>query len=150
MAYVRWLHPNEFLPDLGRFPSSVLRNLGGSLSLVDCECVLASGTALCDHARIFYLQTNTVSEPPIYWKFDAKLLPPCERIEAVPTKSGDLCHRNVHGIANKTLKSFFKYSDPVSKTVRDLSEFTICTENGSRPLSLSDIPPKEIKTENNA
>jgi hypothetical protein len=54
------------------------------------------------------------------------------------------------GIPDKHVFEFFTYSDPATETFRDLSEFTICVDGKTRPLTLADLMPKEVHTENNA
>jgi hypothetical protein len=148
MDYIRWLHQDEFLHNHGRFPSTVFRNLGGSLSLVDSECVAANGISICDHARKYYRDTNTVGEPPIFWRFDGEILPNPRCVEEQPTKSGDKCHRNIYGITDKVLQKLFKWSDQSRTKLRELSEFTICAESGARPLTLDDLTPKQLTSAN--
>ena len=143
-------HQDDFLHEHGRFPSFVFENLGGSLSLVDCECVAASGAAICDHARRYYIETDTVGDPPIFWRFDSAVLPTPHRVEEKATRSGDRCHRNLYGIPDKILKRLFKWSDTSRTRIRDVSEFTFCAADGMRPLTISDIPNKQGHTENNA
>jgi len=155
MDYIRWLHPRHFYQQHGRFGSNAFRNLGPkdskSLSLVECECVVATGLTFCDHARKYYLETNTVSEPPIYWRFPYEtVLPPPGKIEPTPTATGDKCHRNIYGISDDILRSRFLYIDPASKTLRPLSEFMICAQDDDKPLSLSDMTTIQNQTGNSA
>ena len=111
--------------------------------MVDCDCVAARGVTLCEHAKDYYRDTNTVGEPPIFWRFDAAILPNPRCVEEKPTKSGDKCHRNIYGIKDKVLQSIFKWADPSRTKMRDLSEFTICAAEGMRPLTLADLTPKQ-------
>jgi hypothetical protein len=144
VEYVRWLHSHKFLPKFGHFGSNAFENYPGSkppgFSVVDCECIRARRATICAHALEFYLKTKTVDPHPIYWKFDAASMPPPTKVKKKPGQMKDSCHLNVYGISNDDLYHFFMF--------RDLAEFTICADDGPRPLKLADM--KRDHTENNA
>ena len=119
------------------FAISGTLHAGDSL-LVECECVAASGTSICEHARTYY--SNTVGDKVIFWKFNSRDLPDSANIVKKTSKSGDKCHVNVYNISDKELYDFFFYSDSANGAARDISEFTICTEDGTRALTPADLP----------
>jgi hypothetical protein len=80
--------------------------------------------------------------------FDSTHMPRPERIKRKKTKTGDRCHFNVYGMPDKELYEFFVYSNPKTGTYRSLSDFTICTPEGTRPLEEANL--KQDHTEDNA
>jgi predicted P-loop ATPase/GTPase len=148
MEYVRWLHPHKFDPDTGRFSSKAFANSPwrgtGAFSVTDCDCIHGTNASICEHALKYYAPTKTVdSNRVMYWKFNASSMPKPEQV--IPNKTvqtGDECHRNVVGIPDIKVFEFFTYSDPKSETYRELSEFTICIGDTTRPLTLDDLTSK--------
>src|ERR1700736_1929011 len=132
MEYARLLHPNKFDARINRFTSVAFKNSSGNsgVSVIDCECVRATGSEICDHARAYY--ASQTGEPPIYWKFDDSILPATYRIAKKTSPSGDICHRNIHDVPDGVLRDIF--------VRRSLSDFLICAAGGSRPLMRSDLP----------
>lgn len=91
-----------------------------------------SGGEVCEHARVCYLDKGKgpVSDPPIFWKFDASILPQPNAQTPMPTKC-DPCHYNIAGMLDEDLSELFKSSS--------LSDFSICDGEGHRPLRRDDL-----------
>ncbi len=130
MEYIRLLHPRDFDRRRNRFTSLALRNLQGSLSVIDPDCVEGTGAGLCDHIRRYY--PGITGEPPIFWRFDSSVLPVSHRVETQPSTSGDDCHRNIHGVTDGSYRAVI-----INIAV---SNYSICCEGGTRDLTENDLP----------
>ena len=56
MGVIRLIHPRHYDQQLARFRSSFFANSsdGTGISLVDTDCVRATGTPLCQHIAQYY------------------------------------------------------------------------------------------------
>jgi hypothetical protein len=115
MELIRLIRKDDYWDNnLGRFQSFAFSNSSkGGISVIDKDCILASGRNVCDHIRTFYAKSLTGS-PPVYWEFDRELLPDKCHLEQKTTESGDYCHHNIHGLsdnkAGKLLKNNWENS----------------------------------------
>lgn len=115
MEFIRLIKKDVYWDEeRGRFQSFAFSNSsGGGISVIDNECIGASGRNPCEHIRTYYAESLTGS-PPVFWKFDRELLPNGCRLEQRTTESGDKCHHNIHGFsdnkAGKLLKRHWKNS----------------------------------------
>lgn len=124
---VRILNPKHYDRTKQRFTSLAFRPKDGTLSVVNKQCVLNSGTTVCEHIEKFY--GNVAGKPPVFWEFLYEQLPfDCE-IAQRTEENGDECHYNLEGVDRKQAEDFFK-------TYR-LENFLICP--APRPLTLADM-----------
>lgn len=141
MEVVRWLHRDRFNADKNRFTRVAFRNSAnnGGLSVSECQCIYSlgysSGADICEHANACYLSkgAKTVSDPPIYWKFDVSILPSSRVVTPMPTND-DPCHYNITNVDDDALNDIFK--------ARNLPDFLICDEGGPRSLRIEDLITK--------
>ena len=139
MELVRWLHRDRFDPRKNRFTRVAFRNSGndGGISVSECACIhrlsSARGNEICEHARTRYLDrgSRTVSDPPIYWRFDTSILPRSSVVTLDPTND-DPCHSNITGISDDECSVLLQS--------HGLSDFLICDGANPRMLLRSDLP----------
>lgn len=118
MQLVRVLHPGEYDKQRERFTSSALANSsdGSGISVVSVECAeqLLGFEGLCQHVRTFYHDITGV--PPVFWLLDSQALenefteePALSlKFEEKLSKTGDPCHRNMHGLSNSRASKYRK------------------------------------------
>ena len=133
MEYVRFLHPKHFDPQQSRFKSLAFRNSsnGGGCSIVQLACIDASGESICSHARTYY-SSDIRGEPPIFWILEEDILPSGYRLEQTTSRSGDICHYDLHDVDNSALKALLR--------AKRLDDFLICDNGNHRPLRREDLP----------
>ena len=131
MELVLLLHISHYDERLGRFRSECFERSGDGtgISVIDAECSIETTGSICAHARAFY--GKIAWQPPIFWRFDEAILPAGSWLDAVPSDTGDMCHRNIEGLSNGRAKKFFKRQEnPI---------FYICDDDQFRPLTANDI-----------
>lgn len=131
MEYVRLFHPNHFDSRLGRFKSSAFKNSsnGGGASIFELDCGIKISGDVCSHIKRFY--PNVGGDPAVYWVFEADELPQGSSLEAAPSNTGDLCHRNIKNVSDTYLRSI------VIKL--KTTNFMICDAAGTRSLRAEDL-----------
>lgn len=119
----------------------------GGISVFDVECAVGDpedGITTCGHIAHFY--GEFYSEPVLYWLFEFDDLAPPDPnpnkfpdpiLVAVPSETGDECHRNIHQLTpGRSDKLFVTLVNPPEETLR------IC-DGADVPFSLERI--QEIK-----
>jgi hypothetical protein len=113
MRVVRALHRYKYDKTRQRFTSDSFKNNQGSISVIDAQCVAATGVELCSHIEQYY---DAVIDrcPFAYWVINTEnLLAELGgkfpfRIDAEPNVKGDECHRNIVGIPDKPAQKWAK------------------------------------------
>ena len=107
MELVRILTLNHYEEKDKRFSSLAFRNSsnnwGSGISVICVNCANEQSLGICEHIRRKYPKHTN---PPIYWKFSATLLPASCRLE-LDNSYGDECHYNIFGLSDKEAKSIF-------------------------------------------
>lgn len=135
MEYVHILALHHWESKLGRFSSQAFKpSTNGGISVIELECIRATGEPICGHLRQFY--PHVAGEPPIFWIFPAEFLPNSVHFEQTLSDRGDPCHRNIQGISEKQARKLFKDFAKSHK----LTRFLICQNGDHRELRLSDLP----------
>jgi hypothetical protein len=110
---------------------------------VEYDCLCSASNSVSAHIRQYY--DNLTTEPGIFWKFDSNILPPHARLESAPSRRGDQCHRNAHGVDDETWRAFF-----VNRQKTDWSHFSICDNGGHRSVTKDELRQRKMAlTENN-
>ena len=132
MEYIRLIHVKHYDVTRREFKTGAFqrsaKKRGGGLSIIQCDCISATGKPICEHVRIYY--PSAASEPPIYWKFDESVFPSGYRIEQSDSDTGDICHHNVFDVSHGSLEKIFR-SIP-------LSEFLMCRDGMATPITAND------------
>ncbi len=140
MGYIRIFHSDDFDHTAGTFTDvALLKSSDGGISVVDVECVHASGEAICAHIRAYYQNPGPASEPPIYLELPPEYLPgKCEFVRRRSWR-GDECHTLIKGLSHDEMLE-------LAKTVRrnvPLNRYSICDEHGgARELTIEDMNEK--------
>jgi hypothetical protein len=126
----RVINPRDFDTEKGRFSSLAFRpSSNACISVVECECAVAESGSICAHIRRFY---SDQTEPPgIYWNVPPEDVPANCIIEETASSTGDKCHRDIHGWPAKAVRKYFIQIA--------IEEMLICSEDGVRHLSQSDL-----------
>ena len=139
-TYVRILKAEHFDPRRNRFvdlafkPSSPAR--GGGISVFDYDCAGGTPSAACAHIARWYQDLS--GQPAIFWWFTSAQLPNGSvHIEEEPSKTGDECHRNIHGLSAGRAKKFFKRVQGEMLFTTDC--FQVCGPDGVKRLSLTEL-----------
>jgi hypothetical protein len=93
MQAIRIFHIRHYDRHRKRFRSQAFTRFGNGISIIDEECILASGRTVCEHIKFYY--PTTASEPPIFWRFSTDLLPAPYRIVPEISTAGDKCHYDI-------------------------------------------------------
>lgn len=135
MQLVRIIHQRHFDPHLGRFQSLAFRpsSQNAGISTFTADCAMDVSGAICAHIAGYY--PNVSGDPPIFWQFDSGILPAHHLLDATPSDTGDVCHRDIlklsRGEAERVFKDHGRFPDA----------FHICDQNGNhRPLTRPDLP----------
>lgn len=133
MQLIRIIHQKHFDRNRGRFQSLAFRpSSNGGISVIDGQCALANTGSLCQHLRHYYAHVSGC--PPLFWLFDAVILPSAHLIEVSPSDSQDACHRDIKNLTPREAERTFK-----SHAVFP-SSFHICPPRADhRPLEPRDL-----------
>jgi hypothetical protein len=92
------------------------------------------GHTLYEHIQRYYIGFTPNALPPIFWEFEASILPSGCELEQETSESGDDCHYNIVKLSEKDAKRFFKERNP------SYSNFKVGLSNGEeRAFEPSDI-----------
>src|SRR5262245_4866247 len=109
MAVVRILGVDLFDFQSNRFKSTAFepdRRNGNTISVVDEPCGIRETGTICDHLRVWY-PTNTQGLH-VLWKFELGDMGDGCDLLAVPSESGDECHRDLAGLTKARARSILR------------------------------------------
>ncbi|MDQ3013669.1 MAG: hypothetical protein M3X11_23560 [Acidobacteriota bacterium] len=138
MQYIRIIHPFQ-ISELNGQPSNLaFKKSSGDkgISCVIFECAIFCNGTICRHIAAHYGE-RIAGNPLIYWLIpDSPVLSGCSFTPKtghsyIPEKPSDPCHCNLTGLSISKAEDFVQ-SQPIEA-------FTVCDENGERPLQLEDI-----------
>ena len=112
MEFIRALHWRKYKTKVKRFQSDIFKNLNGAISIIDKECIDATGEEVCRHLELHY-QTVVKGIPFAFWVIRSQDLETHFAagnfsITREVSESGDECHRNLRGVQDKDSRKFQK------------------------------------------
>ena len=131
MKVVRILNIAHYDARKQRFTSLAFKNSSsGGISVVSKACIQEQERTVCQHIEHFY-PPPTSSIPPIFWEFNEQQLPTGYSLAQETSPSGDICHYNIEGVADKSAREMLLQVK--------LSDLQICELGQARQLTLTDL-----------